>query len=493
MLSLTALAADPLLSGIVQGTPVADPSEAIEAPADTVVKKGPKYSVRKTDAENTDDLKKKTADLRDPDNVQTEVSYDENDDTYTIGTALTTGNGGKTGTAGSGASGTTTGNRNTGNTANRQGGTSTSKTGTGNAAGGSGSSLPSSSLTPLARVASYLNDPIIMTAEEYQEWSLQQSMQRYFRDKNAEAFEQNGKDKFDFTDMHFDLGPAEKIFGPGGVQIKTQGTAEIKMGANMKKVDNPSLAANRRKTFGFDFDEKVNFSLNGSVGDKVKLNLNYDTGAEFAMNSQNMNLKFDGKEDDIVKLVQAGNVSMPSNNSLIRGGSSLFGIRTDLQFGKLKVQTVLSQKKSASRSVSSKGGASMNTFEFSATEYEENRHFFLSHFFRQQYDKNMRSLPTIASGVTITRIEVWVTNKSATTQNNRNIIALTDLAETSYIGSPLWSGTGIPVPSNKANNEYNTLSTTYSGARVISQATEVLDGIGMEGSVDYEKLQSARL
>ena len=481
-LGLNVLAATTVAKGQGEAASQTNAETAVqqEAPADTITKRGPKYSVRKTDANNTDDLKKKTADLQTPDNIQTEVSYDEKDDTYTIGTTLSSGDASK-GTSGS------KGNNNAGST------TGNGKTGTGNAAGSSGSALPASKLSPLARVANYLNAPILMTQEEYQQWSMQQSMQRYFRDKNAESFEQNGKSKFDFTDMHFDLGPAEKIFGPGGVKIKTQGSAELKMGVNMKKVDNPSLAANRRKTVGFDFDEKINLSLNGSVGDKINLNLNYNTDAEFAMNTQNLKLKFDGKEDDIVKLIEAGNVSMPSNNSLIRGGSSLFGLRTDLQFGKLKVQTVVSQKKSASRSVSSKGGASMNTFEFSATEYEENRHFFLGHFFRQQYDKNMRSLPTIASGVTITRIEVWVTNKNASTQNNRNIIALTDLGESDFIGNPLWSGGSVNVPSNKANTEYSTLTTSYSDARVISQATGILDGIGMEGSVDYEKLQSARL
>lgn len=483
LLSVIALAATPSYSHVVY---------MAEVPADTVQKKKPRYSVRKTDIESTEDIKKKGADLRNPDNIQTEVSYDENDDTYTIGTTLTTGDSKATGTQGGGQ---TTGNRNTGNRGgnNAGGAGNTTKTSTGNASGSTGSLLPASKLAPLTRVASYLSAPLLMTQEEYQEWSMKQSMQRYFREKNAEAYEQSDHDKFDFTDMHFDLGPAEKIFGPGGVQIKTQGSASIKLGANMKNVDNPSLAANRRKTFGFDFDEKIDLSLNGSVGDKVKLKLNYDTDAEFSMNTQDLHLKFDGKEDDIVKLVEAGNVSMPSNNSLMRGGSSLFGVRTDLQFGKLRLQTVVSQKKSSSKSVSSKGGASMNNFEFSATEYEENRHFFLGHFFRQQFDKNMKSLPTIASGVTITRIEVWVTNKSATTQNNRNIIALTDLGESSYIGNRMWGGSGIAVPSNKANNEYSTITNNYPEARQISQATEVLDGIGLEGSVDYEKLQSARL
>ena len=342
----------------------------------------------------------------------------------------------------------------------------------------------------------YLNTPILMTPEEYQQWTLKQSMGAYYRQKNREAFESSGKSKFDFTDMHFNLGPAEKIFGPGGVSIKTQGSAEIKVGGNLKKQDNPSLAANRRKTFGFDFDEKINLSVTGKVGDKINMNINYNTDATFNFDAQQLKLKYDGKEDEIIKLVEAGNVSMPSNSTLISGVSSLFGLRTDVQFGKLKLQAVVSQKNSASKSASSKGGAQTQNYEFSAVDYEENRHYWLSHFFRDNYDRWMRTLPTIASGVNIKRIEVWVTNKrAASTQNNRNLIAFTDLAETTHICNPNWKSTGTSVvPYNRANNLYDYIIDNYPDARDISMATTVLDGIpDFQGGNDYEKLQSARL
>ena len=340
----------------------------------------------------------------------------------------------------------------------------------------------------------YLNTPILMTPDEYQQWSLQRSMQSYYRQKNREAFESSGKSKFDFTDMKFDLGPAEKIFGPGGVSIKTQGSAELKVGVNLKKVNNPSLAANRRKTFGFDFDEKINLSVTGKVGDKVNMNINYNTEATFDFDAQQMKLKYDGKEDEIIKLVEAGNVSMPSNSTLIHGISSLFGLRTDLQFGKLKLQTVVSQKKSASKSASSKGGAQTTNFEISPVDYEENRHFWLSHFFRDHYDQWMRTLPTIASGITLKRVELWVTNKSASTQNNRNIIAFTDLGESTHIWGIHWTGVATEQPYNRANDLYQTIIEKYPDARDISQATTVLDAIDeFSGGADYEKLQSARL
>ncbi len=343
----------------------------------------------------------------------------------------------------------------------------------------------------------YLNTPILMTPDEYQQWTLRQSVGAYYRQKNREAFETSGKNKFDFTDMHFNLGPAEKIFGPGGVSIKTQGSAEIKLGGNMKKQDNPSLAANRRKTFAFDFDEKINLSVTGKVGDKVNMNINYNTDATFNVDAQQMKLKYDGKEDEIIKLVEAGNVSMPSNSTLINGVSSLFGLRTDVQFGKLKLQAVVSQKNSASKSATSKGGAQTKNYELSAVDYEENRHYWLSHFFRENYDRWMKTLPTIASGINIKRIEVWVTNKrAASTQNNRNLIAFTDLGETTYISNvDLWQSTGISnVPQNRSNTLYDKIVNDYPAARDISQATTVLDGItNFAGGQDYEKLQSARL
>ena len=331
----------------------------------------------------------------------------------------------------------------------------------------------------------YLGAPVLMTAEEFGEWCNAQLRRDFYRKKNNEIYQAKGKEKFDFTDMHFELGPAEKIFGPGGVRVKTQGTAELKLGATMKNVDNPSLPIRNRKTTTMNFDEKINLSVNGKVGDKVNMNLNYNTDATFDYDAQNMKLKYEGKEDEIVKLVEGGNVSFPSNSTLIRGASSLFGIRTDLQFGKLKLQTVVSQKKSSSKSVSSKGGVQTTPFELDVADYEENRHFFLSAFFREKYNASMKKLPNLTTGITINRVEVWVTNKTGTTTNTRNIVAFNDLGD----------GPVATIPAqNSANGLYAQLTSTYADARNIDQTTSVLDGHdGLEGGTTYEKLESARL
>ena len=338
----------------------------------------------------------------------------------------------------------------------------------------------------------WLSAPIMLTPEEYNSWTEMNERSAFFRKKNDEIYQAKGKEKFDFSDMHFDLGPAEKIFGPGGIRVRTQGSAELKLGMNKKSIDNPSLPIRNRKTTMMNFDEKINLNVNGKVGDKVNMNLNYNTDATLDYDAQNMKLKYDGKEDEIIKLVEAGNVSFPSNSSLIKGASSLFGVRTDMQFGKLKLQMVASQKKSASKSVSSRGGVQLTPFEINVADYEENRHFFLSRYFRNHYDEWMQKLPNLVTGITINRVEIWVTNKSGTTANTRNIVALTDLGEASKISNPMWTATG-QVPSNRANTEYQAMTTQYVAARDIDQAAATLEGAGLVGGADFEKLESARL
>ncbi len=414
------------------------------APEDTIVPFHVRHTVPNEGIED-----KKSGDLRDPENIKTDVFYDETSGTYRYGTQLIGGQSGST-------------------------------------SGGTVSGTSSASGT-------FLYVPFFMDYKDYEDWAVAQSMQKYFKKKNADEFAASGKEKFDFTDMHFDLGPADKIFGPGGVRVKTQGSAELKIGGNLKFTDNPSLSERNRKVFGFDLDEKINLNLNGSVGDKINMKFDYNSEATASYDTQNLNLNYKGKEDEIIKLLEAGYISMPTQSSLIRGANSLFGIRTDMQFGHLTVQTMVAQKKSASNTVTSKNGVQTTEYEFSASEYNENRHFFLAHYFRDNYDQWMGTLPNIMSGVTINRIEIWLTNKNGQTQNTRNLIALTDIGERDHVSSSLWGPGGDRVPSNNANDEYQYINSYLGDARDISMATAALDGAGLIGGTDYEKLESARL
>ena len=342
--------------------------------------------------------------------------------------------------------------------------------------------------------------PYLLNQEEYLSYSEREQMNRYWKQKISEV-EHSNERKFDITDMKFNIGPADKVFGPGGVQLKMQGSAELLFGFKHQYIDNPSLTERSRNNNIFDFDEKIQASINGKVGDKLNFNLNYNTEASFSFDQQNLKLAYKGKEDDIIQSIEGGNVTMDLNSSLIRGTQALFGVKVGLQFGKLKVQALVSQQNSQSQSVSSEGGAQMTKYEVSIDSYDENRHFFLSYFFRDNYETAMQTLPYVASGVTINRIEVWITNKRGAYDQARNILALSDLGEndSKHIslgagGTPQWTSLNMPVPSNKANDEYDAVL-SVGDVRDIQQMTSVMQAnfSNLVPGEDYEKLESARL
>lgn len=339
--------------------------------------------------------------------------------------------------------------------------------------------------------------PFMMTAEDYHDMVNRQEMYDYFRSQNTANFEQKGKEPFNILDMNFALGPLEKVFGPGGVRLTTQGSIQLSAGVKSNKTDNPSLSLkSRRKTY-FDFNQKIQATINASVGDKMKFNMNYNTDATFNFDSQKLKLQYEGKEDEIIKNIEAGNVSMTTGSSLIRGGTALFGAKAKLQFGKLTLTGLISQQNSESKSISTKGGVQSTEFEISAADYDANRHFFLSQYFYEHYDQFCAKLPYVASGINITRIEVWVTNKTQKFDESRNFVAFMDLGENTRLANDFWTpDMTVPVPSNSSNNLLTVLKTQYPDARNINQVTEVLkplNAYGIEGGKDFEKVESARL
>lgn len=339
--------------------------------------------------------------------------------------------------------------------------------------------------------------PFMLSPAEYNDMALRESMIEYYRQKNAETAEAKKNNPFNFLDMQFGLGPLESIFGPGGVQLKTQGSVQINMGVKSNKTDNPALSvAARRKTY-FSFDQKIQATIAASVGDKMKFNMTYNTDATFDFDNKNLKLAYEGKEDEIIKNIEAGNVSMTTGSSLIKGSAALFGLKAKLQFGKLTATALVSQQNSESQTVSTRGGSQTTSFYITADKYDQNRHFFLSHFFRDNYDTWSSKLPLVSSGVSITRIEVWVTNKRGNFDQSRNIVAFTDVAENKNLANSHWVGDPIADnPQNSSNNLLDEVKAQYPDARYISQvatALSPLQAYGIEGGKDYEKVESARL
>ncbi|TXI64426.1 MAG: cell surface protein SprA [Flavobacterium sp.] len=359
--------------------------------------------------------------------------------------------------------------------------------------------------------------PMILSPKQYQELVLREQMRKYYQEKSAAM---DGK-KAGSEEAKKDLLPRyyvnskffESIFGSNTIDVKPTGSVELDLGVRFTKQDNPSFSPRNRKTTSFDFDQRISVGLQGKVGTRLNVNVNYDTQSTFAF--QNLiKLEYTPTEDDIIQKIEVGNVSFPLSNSLVRGAQSLFGVKAQLQFGKTTFTGVFSEQKSQTKSVTAQGGGTLQDFEVFALDYDADRHYFLSQYFRNNYDKALETFPYINSRVQINRIEVWITNKQNrvnTTDNNlRNIVALQDLGEAPLTGvlpqetvhinltsHPNFYNVPANTPSNNANNKYdpNNIGSNFlnSSIRDVSLASNGFNPtIGAAEGIDFAKLENAR-
>ena len=337
--------------------------------------------------------------------------------------------------------------------------------------------------------------PFRLTPDQYNRWQTRLAMQQNLRKSGVGGIRDTARSPLDFMAVDYSAKPLERVFGKGGVRLSTRGNVAIKTGVRTTKTDNPALALkSRRKTY-FDFDQRIQANVNASVGTRLKFGFNYNTDATFDFDSKNIKLAYEGEEDDIIKSIEAGNVSLATGSSLIKGSTSLFGIKTKMQFGRLSAMAIVSQQNSESKAVGTRGGVQTTSFTVEADNYDENANFFIAHYFRDNYDSFAARLPYVASGIQIKRIEVWVTNRTGNYNNSRNIVAFADMAEQKTSGA--WqTDAAYPNPDNRSNNLLKTITTDFAGARNINSVTQVLAPLsaeGVVGGVDYEKIESARL
>jgi len=361
-----------------------------------------------------------------------------------------------------------------------------------------------------------INYPIILTPREYEQLVSRENIKKYFK-KKSDAIDglKSGSEaaKKDLLPRYYvNSGFYESIFGSNTIDVKPSGSVEVDLGVRHTKQDNPSFSPRNRSTTNFDFNQRISMSLMGKVGTRLQVNANYDTQSTFAF--QNLiKLEYTPTEDDIIQKIEVGNVSLPLNSSLIRGAQSLFGVKAQLQFGKTTVTGIFSEQKSQTKTVTAQGGGTIQDFSMFGLEYDEDRHFFLSQYFRNKYDSSLKNYPFIDSRVQITRMEVWITNKQNrinTTNNNlRNIIALQDLGESQLTGladnevvslNPYPSGFFIKEhdsPVDNTNNKYDPALIATGGGllnpniREIATASSGFNIVPIEGQ-DFSKLENAR-
>lgn len=344
--------------------------------------------------------------------------------------------------------------------------------------------------------------PTEMDSDQYQEYMWRQSEKDYFKQKIDAATQTDAKRKQLIPPIKIGSKLFEDIFGGNTVNIIPQGSAELTFGFNNSKMLNPALPVAQRSLTTFNFDENIQLSVTGQIGTKLKLTTNYNTKATFDFQNQ-MKLQFAGKEDDIIKEIDAGNVTFNLPGTLITGSQSLFGVKLKTQFGRLTSTTVYAQEKGDKKTITVQNGAQTTNFNIKADQYMPNQHFFLAQYFRDNYDSALAHPPLVTEGVTITRVEVWVTNTTAATQNTRYILAFSDLGEsephfTEGHGGPVTMAPGRSTtirypPADTLNSLDPDVLERTPGISNPTSAINALLSKDLHQVSDYEKVDLARM
>ncbi len=329
--------------------------------------------------------------------------------------------------------------------------------------------------------------PSYMSFEEYQQYDMDRMMQDYWQEKTHANRITKGDGNI-IPKIRIGGKVFDNIFGGNTIDIRPSGSAELIFGVISTNTKNPALDVKQRRNTNFDFQEKIQMNVTAKIGDKIQFGVNYNTESSFDFENK-MNLKYEGKEDEIIQLIEGGDVTLPLNSTLITGSQSLFGIKAKLKFGRTTVTGIWSQQKSTSENITVAGGAQTSEFNVKADQYEENKHFFLSQYFRDHYSEGLKKLPIITSNINITNIEVWITNIGAATTDNRNVVAFQDLGEGQKIYNPNISPSGN-YPENYANTILSYINPDE--IRNLNNVNNYLYSKGMTSGLDYEKVELAR-
>ena len=354
--------------------------------------------------------------------------------------------------------------------------------------------------------------PTYMTFEEYMEYTAKQQEQSYFDQLlGVSTGTTSGSGRIDPI-AQFDIknNLVDRLFGGTEVDIRPQGSIDLTFGVDFQNVENPALLERQRRQGGFDFDMAIQMDVQGKIGEKLNLSFNYNTQATFDFeNPMKLDYNTDNfSEDEIIKKIEAGTVSLPLRGTLIQGSQSLFGIKTELQFGRLRVTGVASQQKSERERITVKGGSQFQEFEVRADEYDENRHFFLSHYNRDVYERSLVNLPQISGLFRIQKLQVWITNDRREFENVRDIVAIADLGEPSRrnmtsnnaaiqppLAPPFRDITGeFGLPDNSANPIYDIITSSPRASRVDRAVSELRrPPLNFQQARDFEKVSARKL
>ena len=230
------------------------------------------------------------------------------------------------------------------------------------------------------------------------------------------------------------------IFGKPEVNLRVNGVAQMNVGASIQQSEDPSLPPDQQTRIDPTFDQNLQLNIQGTIGDKLTIQTDWDTERAFEYQNR-LNIVYEGYENEILKSIELGNVTMNTGNSLIRGSGALFGVKSVAELGSLRLTSVISQQDGESNVETISGGSQERAIQIRPADYSNDRFFFMDFYTRQEFENSMSNPQQFIQTLPIADVEVWVLRENIQAEEGSRLavalaeIGVNELPDGSY-GAP---------------------------------------------------------
>ncbi|RMF07291.1 MAG: cell surface protein SprA, partial [Candidatus Neomarinimicrobiota bacterium] len=227
--------------------------------------------------------------------------------------------------------------------------------------------------------------PFIASAEWYFQKKLQQNrIEAFAKRLSIEAKEDKRKTGRRGRGKSIEV-VGVNLGGLGRASLRVNGNVNISGKAVFQNQDLVRSSINEAQNTHIEFDQKQNLSIEGKIGDRITVKMDQDSERDFDWEN-NIRISYEGKEDDIVQQVEAGNISLslPSTQFVTFSGQNkgLFGLKAISKLGPVDITSIASIEQTKKERQKYKGGTESKTQQIKDYEWVKNRYFFIHPWFR---------------------------------------------------------------------------------------------------------------
>lgn len=174
------------------------------------------------------------------------------------------------------------------------------------------------------------------------------------------------------------------VLGKQAGKLSLDGSEKITIGGSSSKRNSAGDEKGDKIDFDLNMKQELNLRLKGTIGEKIHVNVNHrsTTGDEIISNPSTVEISYEGTEDEIIKSIEAGNISLALSGSqyisYTASSEGLFGIKSDLEIGDMNMTVILGKDEAKKETQKWEGTTRNDSLSKASEDYDIRRFYFIT-------------------------------------------------------------------------------------------------------------------